>query len=432
MKGHLYKYEDGDPIESNKVSEDYGCSPQAETLAIGQRNGKADEFCYWLECEGPTPPNWDIYNIITSTPSPYEPKCPVFLCSITYDNNTATVNLAGGTAGCFDINLRNDCPVISITLPNNSFTFTDSINSECTECNVDKNIISMNPKEQNPDWDIITETRTAILGYLPIEGNKNVDVIGGGGRTFADNIICNPLIQLCCYDNCYSSSSATLQCGQSAPNSWPWSHALVCNLNGAPPPTFTPCISNPIPNVGVNSTIVSNILGGINFAVGSDNSTVKRNHIAHWKDLMKAAYFDVSACHNNYGVFQVEDLVEGVVPGSCTDVKFEVLTYPMVAWRQTLNGGQIENGYLGVHVAYFQYEYRRPRTIQDVFLKDEATRCSTRIAYPAPSSYNITEKYTIKDCQSTPSCFDTKIAPCNVGNICCEQHQSNANITSRP
>ncbi|MEX0598242.1 MAG: hypothetical protein WD512_17275, partial [Candidatus Paceibacterota bacterium] len=377
------------------------------------------------------PPNWDIYNVITSDTSPYEPKCPTFLCSISYDNNTANINLLGGLVGCFDIQLKKDCPVVSITLPNNTFTFTDAINSECTECDIAKNKISMTPLEQNPDWDIITETRTAVLGYLPIEGNKNIDTIGGGGRSWAENTICDPLFGDCCHDTCFKVAGASLQCGQSAPNSWPWSHALTCNLNGSDAPIFTPCISNRV-FLGTTSTIVGNVLSNIGFAAGSDNSSVKRNHIAHWKELMQAAYFDISACHNNYDVVNIEDLVEGVVPGSCTAVKFEVLSYPMVAWRQNLSGGTMEDNYLGVHVAYFQYEYKRPRTIQDVFLKDKTSKCATRIAYPAPSSYNITEKYTIPDCQITPSCIDTKIAPCNSGNICCEQHQSNNNITSRP
>jgi len=178
--------------------------------------------------------------------------------------------------------------------------------------------------------------------------------------------------------------------------------------------------------------LVGNVLSSVGFAVGSDNTTVKRSHIAHWKELMQAAYFDISACHNNYNVVNTQDLVEGVVPGSCTQIKFEVLNYPMVAWRQTLSGGVMEHGYYGVHVAYFEYEYRRPRTIQDVFLKDNTSKCSTRIAYPASSSYNITEKYKIPDCQTSPACFDTKVSPCNEGNTCCEQRQNNSNITSRP
>lgn len=432
MKGHLFKYKDGDPIESNGVNENYGCD-LLESLTIGNRDGSAEEECYWLECTGATPPDWDIYKITSSTSNPYDPLCPTSLCSITYDNNTANISLVGGTGGCFDIQLRNDCPVISITLPNNTFTFTDSINSECTECDVSKNTLSMTPEIQNPEWDIITETRTAILGYLPIEGNKNVDLVGGGGNIYVPDGICNlPNPGYCCYDACYTSDGAIMQCGQSAPGSWPWSHALVCNLNGSYSPTFTPCISSPIPNRGTNATLVGNILSSVGFAVGSDNTTVKRSHIAHWKELMQAAYFDISACHNNYNVFNTQDLVEGVVPGSCTQVKFEVLNYPMVAWRQTLNGGVMEHGYYGVHVAYFEYEYRRPRTIQDVFLKDNASKCATRIAYPASSSYNITEKYKIADCQTSPSCFDTKISPCNEGNTCCEQRQNNSNITSRP
>lgn len=426
MKGHIAKFKDGETVKFNGSSQQFGCG-RMDSIGIGYQGGSANEECYWLECYGPMPHDWDIYEIVSTSSQEYRPDCPVWLCTITYDNNKANISMIGGKTGCFDITLRNNCPEISITLPNDKFSFSDSINSECTMCDVEKNIVQMDPAIQHPNWDIVTERRTAVLGYLPIEGDRNKDVMAGGGSSSSEYNLCDIGGAGCCYDQCFYHVGAFLQCGESAPNSWPWRHALRCHLKESPEPSFTPCITMSSWNNGTFGTIVGNVLGEVNFAVGSDNPTAKQSHISYWKELMEAAYYDVSACHNNYGTFNVDDLVEGVVPGSCTSLKYEVLSYPIVAFRQTLNGGVSQPGYLGVHVAYYQYDYKRPRSIQDIFLGDNDIKCSTILSQAAPSSYNITEKYTVKDCESTPSCFDTSISRCTSGNICCEQ-----NLSSRP
>lgn len=431
MKGHVYTLEDGIPLVSDGVRHSSGCERPLQSPKIGKQRVTATEECYWIECRGNTPTDWDIYKIESSSSVEYTPLCASELCYITYDNNTINIRLAGNKTGCFDVNIRNNCPTISIQLPNNTFTFTDSINSECTECDVNHNKVLMTPAA-NPQWDIITETKTAVLGYLPIEGDKNKNLMIGGGTAFLPPEICwFPIANICCDDTCDLPVQGLLQCGQSAPDSWPWNHAMVCHLEGSASPDFTPCISEWAAGFGTGRSYVVNINGGVPFAIGSDNDEIKSRHINYWKETMTSAYYDAAPCHNNYGLFDVNDLVEGVVPGSCSPLQFQILNYPMVAFRQTLGGGTMQEGNFGVHIAYFTYQYKRPRTIQDVFLGPNASRCSNiQQSYP-PTSYNLKEKYAVQDCQSSISCYDSSVAPCTPGNTCCELNRVNSNIRAR-
>jgi hypothetical protein len=419
MRGNIWKHEDGEPPVWGGTFLDIECK-QAD-LDYGNATGEATEECYWVECLFPSESK-DIYEAITTNPNPYKPLCPTNLCSISYDNNTITLSLPGSTT-CFNNNIRTKCPEITITLPDSTFTFTDTITSECTECSVEKNAIKT-PTSQNPKWDIITETRTAILNWtLPIEGDKNVDAMGGGGAVYVDKHICGDTGPCCC-DNCYSGTGGMIQCGRSAPDSWVWWHGLACNLNGSPGPQFAPCKKRE-GQVGMK-----NLRSGIGFYTGSDNGKVKARVIQDWKNQVAAIYKTYAPCFNHKdGSINVEDLVEGVVPGSCSDLQFAVASYPMVAWRKTLDGGEQSQGTYGVHYAYFTYQYRRPRTIQDVLLGEEiSNKCSTAIPILPTDGYNITEKYEIKNCDTIPNCYDTKPDVCDKEHYCCRTGQNRRDI----
>lgn len=465
IKGHIYKYRDGDPVVGDGVSQNVPCLQENTLLPacyyidngygiqIGDPvcncstscdcdNGTAGETCYWTECVEPAPPDWDIYWIKTTNPSPYEPKCPEQLCYISYDNNKITIDLIGSgeNHGCFDITLRNQCPEISIKLHNDTFTFSDSINSECSMCDVEKNETKMIPNPQQPEWDIITETRTAVLGYLGIEGDRNVDVTSVGSVWASivgtDSPTCGTRNgDLCCHDGCYIGPGASIQCAKSSDASRPWSYALTCRLNGSAGAIFNSCIGD-----GNGATSVTNVGGFPGFAQGSDNSTVKSRHIAYWKQLMEMLYTNTSACHlktlleeseTNIKPISEDDLIEGVVPNSCSKLNYTIINYPMQAVQQTTGGGSMVGGSFGVHVAYFTYKYKRPKTIQDIFLKDNASKCATATSHPATSSYNITEKYETKDCADVPSCTDRSVDSCDKNQACCIQHRSKSSISAK-
>lgn len=419
MRGHLWKYEDGESPVWGGQTINISCVPDPllyESLEYDASNaGKATEECYWAECVFPSQ-NYRIYESKTINPNPYKPLCPTNLCTINYDNNVITLTLSTSVT-CFSNTIRSNCPEISITLPDSTFTFSDSINSECTECEVAQNAIK-EPITQHPEWDIITETRTAILDWtLPIEGDRNIDAIGGGGAVYVDKSICGDT-QPCCCDNCYAGTGGFMQCGRSAPASWVWWHGLACNLNGSPGPSFFPCKKR------VGQIGMTNLRTGIGFYIGSDNGAVKSRVIADWRNQVRAIYRTYAPCFNNRGSINVDDLIEGVIPGSCSELQFATASYPIVAWRKTLGGGESSEGSLGIHYAYFTYQYKRPRTIQDVFLGDNASKCSTVLPIFPTQGYNITEKYEIKNCQTIPTCSDTKPEVCNTENECCRYGRS--------
>lgn len=424
--GHIIRDKAGEPIVHNGKSLPLGVCAREVGLDIpgDPAKHKATERCFWTQCSSKTP-SWGIYKSTNTVQTEYNPLCPSLLATVTYDNNITTINLIGESL-CISNKIRNDCPLLEVTLPDNTFTFTDTINSECTTCDVEDNKIVMD--SQNPEWDIITETRTAILGIIALETDLNQDLVFGRGSTYEDKPTCGDFSNpLCCFDACYVSEAAQLyQCGKVAPDSWSWSYVLNCELNGSPDPSLGQCIHEFVVSEGTGFSTLVNGKGGIGFEPTSSNKSVAYANRIHWQKRMATAYKNVQACKNNQQI-NVEDIVEGVVPGSCGELLFSKVSFPATAYRQSLEGGESQSVQYTVDVAYYTYSYRRPRTIQDVLLGTElAPRCKTINPQAASnfsliSAKNIAEKYEVKtkSCQNTPTCYDTIVPLCNPDNYCC-------------
>jgi hypothetical protein len=422
FKGHITKAEKGDPPVHNGRPSLSGCGGGGAQFTPPAAPGKATEVCAWVECSPQPNPDYTYYLIKTKTPVEYNPKCPEQYANIIFNNNKLTVNI-GNNSFCYDLNIRENCPQIEVRVPNDKFTITNTINSECTECDVDNNIIDTISMDTGA-IEFVFETRTAIVGTLSIEGDPNRDGFAPGGMSWETRYICRgdsvggvPN----CWDGEYLFDGANAQCGKSPPDSWLWQYALKCELNGSLPVAFEPCISDWVPTVGTAATIVGNL--GKDFpglATGSDNPGVKAAVIKEWRTSMRERYNNTPACFNHREDIEVKDLVEGIMPGTCSDLKFEIMRYPAIAWRQTYQGGETKDFDLGIHVAYFTYRYKRPKNLQDVFLGNEwAAKCSTFNPIGASSYYNMFEKFKRLDCQNIPSCYDNTIQPCDAGNHCC-------------
>ena len=132
-------------------------------------------------------------------------------------------------------------------------------------------------------------------------------------------------------------------------------------------------------------------------------------------------YRTYAPCFNQQGNIDVNDLVEGVIPGSCSSLQFGTLNIPAFAWKKDLNGGTGQSMSIGVRYAYFTYQYKRPRTIQDVFLKENASKCVTITSLPPADGYNMVEKYEIKTskCNEIPTCYDSRKETCDNNKYCC-------------
>ena len=422
--GHVTREKVGEPIvHDGNIIETFGCGlPVGLDIPGDPLKFKSSERCYWIQCSTKMP-SYGVYKSVTRTPASYAPLCPSPLTTITYDNNVTTINVSSATL-CIKNKIRNNCPLIEITVPDTTFSISDSINSECSMCDVEPNKISMD--EQHPEWSIITETRTAILGVISFGTDLNTDVIYGGGNVHVDRIICEGVGRDCCYDACYVNAAGTHQCGFSAPDSWPWSYSLNCELNGSPDPSFGPCIHNWVQILGTSSAVLVNGKGGISFESTSSNKPVAYAHEEHWKKRMTTAYNNTQSCKNNNNL-NTEDIIEGVVPGSCGELTFEEISFPATAYRPTLDGGESTSVTYIAKFAYYTYEYRRPKTINDVLLGDKlASKCSTFNpltpgGFSVWSEKNMVEKYEVKtkDCQTIPVCYDTTVPRCDETNFCC-------------
>lgn len=435
--GHVLRDKAGEPIVHNgNVIPQIGCGfPVGLDIPGNPSKYKSSERCFWIQCTQKNP-SYGVYKSVARVPIPYEQLCPLLLTTITYDNNITTINLFGNNQSystlCIKNEIRDDCPLIEITLPDNTFTINDSINSECSMCDVEPNKVTMD--EQHPEWEILTETRTAILGVISFGNDLNTNTIGGKGVAWVDKTICGEQANFCCHDNCFKGEAAqAYQCGSSAPDSWPWNYALNCELNGSPNPSFAPCIHNWVVGVGTGHAFLVNTKIGIGFENTSSNKPVAYAHKEHWKDRMTIAYNNTQACKNNNDL-EIEDIVEGVVPGSCSELKFAEISFPATAFRPTLDGGESTSVSYVAEFAYYTYEYRRPKTIEDALLGDELnTKCSTinpigAYDFSVWSAKNMAEKYQVKtkDCQTIPVCYDTTVQRCDENNFCCRVNKTDA------
>jgi len=370
--------------------------------------GEVQEEFSFLESSAGAPATWYIHNAERTFSYPaYAPKCPEDLCSIEYDNNTLTIIMPNGPNLCINNTIRNNCPIINITVPDNTYTVSDSIDSSCDNCGVEPNKINMVDQKQN--WEIITETRTCILGTILSDGNPNEN---GPLEMGCQTISCG-YCNICCSNQCCNSDYTN--CGQGlalkeAPDSFPWSVCIT--------------YSEPVVCVGGNDRYPLATVGGcdipIVYPIVTSNTTANRRYVKLWEDQMKQTRLNTAPCFNNRTI-NVNDIVEGVVPGSCSDITFTTVVYNGMKYRATMGDPVVGSNPVTFTVASYTYQYRRPKTIQDIFKGDELTAKCNNVVASCPSTIplNMTEKIKTVDCNTIPTCYDTNIPICDNDNYCC-------------
>lgn len=365
------------------------------------------EKCLWYYCETSQPKTYKIYNSTTTTINePYKASCSQTLCNITYDNNRITITLGGeGTKGCIleEEFIKEDCPSIKVTVPDDTFSVVDSINSECDMDNIKPNRADINDLE--PSWDIVTENRICVLGYLVYGGNKNVDGpvgnIGGFvsvpcGRCFP----CPPPTSNVCQGQSIGVSPVG-NCGKSGDDSRPWSTYIG------------------------NTRVI--------FPLATSNEQTKEYLYREWESNMKQIYNNIAACKNSIPsdianpyidrIYNVNDIVEGIEPGTCS---FEIgsIEYPAISFRAP---NARADSTVTVKVAYYKYKYRRPKNIQDILkdnaVEDSSKKCNERASQCNVTVPKITSSYDTPTCVDTPNCYDTNINKCSSSDYCCQTNK---------
>jgi hypothetical protein len=370
-----------------------------------------DETCEWVIVTQPS--IFNIYKITTKNNNdPYNPVCSSNLCNISYNNNKLTLTM-GSVNECINISLRDDCPAITITKPDDSFTVFDTIDSSCGDCDIESDSIIMT--DQNPDWEIITETRTCVLGHFLDGGNLNTEQTIAIGPTWGG---------YCYGDAVVYKATAYGQCGKSAPDSFPWYTYLTPEVTevcgGATFPLFA---------------------GGIISVVYPyANASVHQKMKQHWENDMQNAYDNIAPCRTDSNLYtedntdtvltnpiristsrtySVDDIIEGIVPGTC-NFSFTNIIYPGVAIRAGLDNPEQSSVSVSVRVAYYTYQYRRPKNIQDILIGENTTmQCNTLSSMCGGSTPYLSSKYKTRDCASAPSCYNNSTVNCNNTDFCC-------------
>lgn len=364
---------------------------------------------------------WYVYEITTKTNrTRYSPVCAANLCNISYTNNKLTL-LMGNVNECIDINLRDDCPPISITVPDNTFIVRDTIDSSCVDCDIEPNSIKMN--DQNPAWEIITETRTCILGHFLDGGNPNPQ----------PSILLNAI-------------PATTICDGFADRVRPISNGGVCGQMGDASIAKQTIIGTNLRATcgGPNYPYFEGGFFGIPWHLHASNGAAHSAHREAWKELMRQTFEDVKPCRtsilNSYinnepdpnpelysspesrtdttTQYTINDIVEGVVPGTCS-FSFATVSYPAVNIFNSSSGPQQQATSVSVLVAYYTYQYRRPKNIQDILIGEENTiKCNT-ISALCGETPKLSSKYKTTDCSDAPSCYNKTAKDCNNTDYCC-------------
>ena len=153
---------------------------------------------------------------------------------------------------------------------------------------------------------------------------------------------------------------------------------------------------------------------------------------------MKLLFDNIAACKNTIPgnipnnelllnsprTYSANDIVEGIVPGTC-HFDYGTLEYDATKYRASSNsrGFTSTDITFSVSVAYYTYDYRRPKNIQDILKTEEITKkCNERSSQCSPS-LRITSNYKNISCNSTPSCYDTSTTKCPDDQYCCKANK---------
>lgn len=383
---------------------------------------------------------WEIVEVNTQSPSEsYTPECSRLIATIIFDNyqlriNTGVQKAVNGEiiyngGNCVEKPIQS-CPSLRVILPNDSYGVNDYIDSNCNSCKPTNNIINI---DNTPEFELITETRYAILGTLLQIGGLTPNVTFGMGcaedpfhtQEYPD------------FERSCNETFPGVKIGGTAKSNWAYFLPYTMEAsNNLEPPEKSECETEPVlsnmKQIGINSEDSN-----------SETSQAKANA---WRSNMEQLFATKSWC-NNFYEFQLDDLIEGVIPGTCS-LEFGGGSWPVYGVRstRTLENGdwvydsEVSSTSANISVAYIKYDYRRPVSVRDKFIEkfvEDVTpiQCSTFFG-PAPKNLitgnqkpppdNLKEIYKSTEskdsnCLSSPNCYDSTRS-CAEKDLCCQSN----------
>jgi hypothetical protein len=453
----------GQPIDSSNPC----CGAVGSETCISPSTRVSHFECqesYWMtSCVSDT----TVYEIVetttkTESPTDYLANCNRTLATFTYDNNQVKLTLGvrklktisnsaiGGQGdeeivkyngyNCKKVKTKG-CPYIKVELPNNLYGIDEFQSTQCQNCHTSEaeaEIVS------NPNWQFQIDTHICVLGAI----------LTGGGMTsdLTYEMICDPVRLLTnrfgavLPEGIYNPIiSGPRSCGSY------WKNIG----DGHAETEWFVAISNPLlgseakPGLLCEDRLVAGPGYTIGFPAWTSNATSKQKYIDLWKATIEQRYAAKYYCTNSYG-YKEEDLIEGVIPGSCS-LNFGGGSWPGKAFRIIADLTEDRCGYeyesettdasVSVMIAYMTYQYKRPVTVNDKIIdelgsdKVSSSYCRTHYTAGLPKGNcktgmfnghftNVVEKIESRinadtACPAQPTCYD-KVRNCAPTEYCCK------------
>jgi len=274
------------------------------------------------------------YKTITSTDLNIS-ECPQHVCSISYNAHSVTLNI-GGETFCEETTTQYGCLDMSATLPAHAYISSENISNDCST--------------QKRGQVILEETKQNFK-TVRLRKKYYMGTMSGGDA--------NPVAAISTFKsaNCglfssftYCHGSSAAQCGN---NSAYWIALEGWDSRGTFAPAYARWKERMIEGFSNLNQEIGAEVGWYAYARNgrSDNSGAQRA-----RDVCNA---------NNH--ISASDIVQGIVPGTCSAVQFETTTEELPKVR-VANGGGVESSTYTFYTskAYIEYDYIRPVTIQDV------------------------------------------------------------------
>lgn len=383
---------------------------------------------------------YEIVKATSTRPSEtYKPNCNMLVGTVIFNNFQLRINVGvaksengrviynGGNCGDRPVSR---CPSLRISLPNNSYGVNEYTDTSCKGCKPTNNIIGIS---ESPEFELVTETRYCILGvYSNFPGNTLRTTYGIGCAEYPYNL------QYGAFERECNKTLPGVQLGGTAYSNWAYfvPHTMSA-LDSLEPPEKSDCTTEPVLK-GMKQ---------ISASVSQSDPETAQLALEAWQSNMEEIFATKSWCNNSYE-FDLDNLIEGVIPGTCNlqygggsipvygvrSSRSLVTTEDEAAWEYD---SEVQSSSMSVTVAYISYQYVRPVTVQDKFIekyKEDITftECATFFG-PAPknnscspSPDNIKEVYKSTEskdsnCVSNPTCYDDTRG-CAPTDICCQNN----------
>jgi hypothetical protein len=423
------------------------------------------EESYWVQtCSTPS----ITYEIVqrtskTESPTDYLAVCNKTIGIFSYDNNeikltlgirklkTISNQITGGQGdedlveyngyNCKQIK-TNGCPYIKVELPSNLYGVDEYQDTQCQSCSTKSETIEVT---ENPEWLFRDDANICVLGAMLVGSNPNSNTTA----SLNCRVISKSVYYVGEVGEIYNRTDppqGLRECG----NWFPYMG------EGHLETLWHTSMGNPLlgsdgskPSAKCETSLVA--IGGKTVAWPgyTSNGAALEAQINAFKFEFEQRFNSKYYCSNRYG-YKEEDLIEGVIPGSCS-LNFSTVSFPATNFKLMADlaedrcsytfSTETAEGSVNVLVAYMSYTYRRPVSLNDHIIDTlgadniDSAICNTYYTAGLPAGNcangifnghftNVKEKIISKldgdgTCDSSPQCYD-KVRPCDSATYCCK------------